>query len=74
MNAVEIEETVSQLSVAPFEQENFTYAFLKAFGNKKYRDTAFKKLLSIDVMLSRIDDHRKRLGRSRYNPRPLPQC
>lgn len=34
MNAVEIEEAVSQLSVAPFEPENFPYAFLEAFGNK----------------------------------------
>lgn len=34
MNAVEIEEAVSQLSVAPFEAENFPYAFLEAFGNK----------------------------------------
>lgn len=34
MNAVKIEETVSQLSVAPFEPENFPYAFLEAFGNK----------------------------------------
>lgn len=34
MNAIEIEEAVSQLSVAPFEPENFPYAFLEAFGNK----------------------------------------
>lgn len=34
MNAVEIEEAVSQLSVAPFEPETFPYAFLEAFGNK----------------------------------------
>jgi hypothetical protein len=34
MNAIEIEEAVSQLSVAPFEAENFPYAFLEAFGNK----------------------------------------
>ena len=43
MNAVEIEEAVSQLAEAPFEPEMFPYAFLEAFGNKK---TTIKKLKS----------------------------
>ncbi|WP_233258482.1 type IIL restriction-modification enzyme MmeI [[Phormidium] sp. ETS-05] len=34
MNAVEIEEAVSQLAEAPFNPEEFPYAFLEAFGNK----------------------------------------
>lgn len=34
MNAVEIEEAVSQLAEAPFDPEEFPYAFLEAFGNK----------------------------------------
>ncbi|NJO11899.1 MAG: hypothetical protein HC873_22310 [Leptolyngbyaceae cyanobacterium SL_1_1] len=34
MNAVEIEEAVSQLAEAPFDPEEFPFAFLEAFGNK----------------------------------------
>ena len=43
MNAVEIEEAVSNLAEAPFEPESFSYAFLEAFGNK---DTTLKRLKS----------------------------
>lgn len=35
MNAVEIEEAVSLLAEAPFYAEEFPYAFLLAFGNKR---------------------------------------
>ena len=35
MNAVEIEEAVSDLAAAPFDAAEFAYAFLAAFGNKK---------------------------------------
>ena len=41
MNAVEIEQAVSQLAEAPFEPAEFPYAFLEAFGNKP---TTLKKL------------------------------
>ena len=41
MNAVEIEEAVSQLAEAPFDPEEFPFAFLEAFGNKP---TTIKKL------------------------------
>jgi hypothetical protein len=41
MNAVEIEEAVSQLAGAPFDPEEFPFAFLEAFGNKQ---TTLKKL------------------------------
>ena len=34
MNAVEIEEAVSALAMAPFDMDEFPYAFLEAFGNK----------------------------------------
>ena len=34
MNAVEIEEAISNLAEEPFDAENFPYAFLEAFGNK----------------------------------------
>ncbi|MDA8598228.1 lactate dehydrogenase [Porticoccaceae bacterium] len=43
MNAVEIEEAVSNLALQPFDGDEFPYAFLVAFGNK---DTTIKKLRS----------------------------
>jgi hypothetical protein len=43
MNAVEIEEAVSQLAGASFDSEAFPFAFLEAFGNKA---TTIKKLRS----------------------------
>lgn len=43
MNAVEIEEAVSQLAVQEFDPEAFPYAFLEAFGNKT---TTIKRLKS----------------------------
>ena len=41
MNAVEIEEAVSQLAEQPFDREEFPFAFLEAFGNKS---TTLKRL------------------------------
>jgi hypothetical protein len=41
MNAVEIEEAVSDLAEKPFDANEFPYAFLLAFGNK---DTTIKRL------------------------------
>jgi hypothetical protein len=35
MNAVEIEEAVSELASAPFDSDEFPFAFLTAFGNKE---------------------------------------
>ena len=43
MNAVEIEEAVSELALQPFEAEEFPFSFLEAFGNKS---TTIKKLRS----------------------------
>ncbi|HEY9017219.1 class I SAM-dependent DNA methyltransferase [Thiomicrospira sp.] len=43
MNAVEIEQAVSQLAGQDFDAENFPYAFLEAFGNK---ETTIKRLKS----------------------------
>ncbi|MBE9030777.1 class I SAM-dependent DNA methyltransferase [filamentous cyanobacterium LEGE 11480] len=43
MNAVEIEEAISQLAEAPFDAAAFPFAFLEAFGNKA---TTLKKLKS----------------------------
>ncbi len=41
MNAVEIEAAISDLALAPFDADEFPYAFLAAFGNK---DTTLKRL------------------------------
>ena len=41
MNAVEIEEAVSQLAEQSFDREEFPFAFLEAFGNKS---TTLKRL------------------------------
>jgi hypothetical protein len=46
MNAVEIEEAVSNLAEAPFDRSEFPYAFLQAFGNN---DAAIRKLKSGDT-------------------------
>jgi len=43
LNAVEIEEAISNLAEQPFDAEEFPYAFLEAFGNKA---TTIKKLRS----------------------------
>ncbi len=41
MNAVEIEEAISKLAEQPYDEINFPYAFLEAFGNK---ETVIKRL------------------------------
>src|SRR5690606_8227662 len=41
MNAVEIEQAVSELAEQPFDAAEFSFAFLRAFGNK---DTTIKRL------------------------------
>jgi hypothetical protein len=41
LNAVEIEEAISQLAEQSFDAANFPYAFLEAFGNK---ETTIKRL------------------------------
>jgi hypothetical protein len=41
MNAVEIEEAISDLALQPFDAAEFPFSFLAAFGNK---DTALKRL------------------------------
>ncbi|MEQ9465587.1 MAG: hypothetical protein RJQ10_18145, partial [Haliea sp.] len=43
MNAVEIEEAVSNLAMEPFDDEAFPFLFLEAFGNKP---TTIKRLRS----------------------------
>jgi N-6 DNA Methylase len=43
MNAVEIEEAVSELATQPFDAQEFPFAFLTAFGNK---ETTVRRLRS----------------------------
>lgn len=43
MNAVEIEQAITDLAEQPFDRVEFPYAFLQAFGNK---DTTLKRLRS----------------------------
>ena len=52
MNAVEIEEVVSELASQPFDAGKFPYAFLVAFGNK---DTTIKRLRAGATNASDID-------------------
>ena len=63
MNAVEIEEAISDLAREPFDPVEFPFAFLKAFGNKA---TTIKRLRSgatnnsdIDGVLQRGNIHIK---------------
>lgn len=51
MNAVEIEEALSALSLEPFDDAEFPFAFLTAFGNK---DTTIKRLRKGDTNASDV--------------------
>ena len=50
MNAIEIEEAVSNLAEAPFDAVEFPFAFLEAFGNK---ETTLKRLRAADKARTR---------------------
>jgi hypothetical protein len=52
MNAVEIEEAISELASAPFDAEEFPRAFLEAFNNKP---TTVKRLLASAAKNSDIE-------------------
>ncbi|MGH8812550.1 MAG: class I SAM-dependent DNA methyltransferase [Advenella sp.] len=51
MNAVEIEAAISDLAMAPFDAEQFPFAFLAAFGHK---ETALKRLRAGNSNLSDV--------------------
>jgi hypothetical protein len=53
LNAVEIEEAISQLAEQEFDAESFPYAFLEAFGNKA---TTIKRLESGSTNSSDLED------------------
>ena len=52
MNAVEIEQAISELAEAPFDAAEFPYAFLTAFGNK---ETTIKRLRAGTTNKSDLD-------------------
>ena len=52
MNAVEIEEAISDLAREPFDPVEFPFAFLEAFGNKA---TTIKRLRSGATNNSDVD-------------------
>jgi hypothetical protein len=52
MNAVEIEEAVSNLASQPFDREAFPFSFLEAYGNK---ETTVKRLQSGNSNKSKVD-------------------
>ena len=66
LNAVEIEEAISQLAEQDFDYEAFPFAFLEAFGNKK---TTIKRLKSGTANKSDIDG-----GVLQYNNIHMATC
>ena len=52
MNAVEIEEAVSELASQPFDLQEFAFSFLEAFGNKPI---TIKRLRNGNTNKSTID-------------------
>jgi hypothetical protein len=52
MNAVEIEQAISDLALQPFDPAEFPYAFLAAFGNK---EVTLKRLRKGDSNASDVD-------------------
>lgn len=52
MNAVEIEEAVSELAGQPFDRNEFSYSFLEAYGNKQ---TTIKRLREGNSNKSKIE-------------------
>jgi hypothetical protein len=46
MNAVEIEQAISELAEKPFDRQEFPFQFLEAFGNK---ETTLKRLRQVEV-------------------------
>lgn len=53
MNAVEIEQALADLADAPFDREEFPFAFLEAFGNK---ETTIKRLRSGNTNTSDVEN------------------
>ena len=55
MNAVEIEQAISDLVLQPFDAAEFPFAFLAAFGNK---DTTLKRLRAGNSNASDVPDRK----------------
>jgi len=52
MNAVEIEEAISELALQPYDAKEFPFAFLEAFGNKP---TTIKRLRNGNTNKSKVN-------------------
>lgn len=66
MNAVEIEEAISNLAAQPFDPVEFPYAFLEAFGN---RETTLQRLRTGNTNKSPLEN-----GVLQYNNIHLAVC
>ena len=77
MNAVEIEQAISDLALQPFDAAEFPFAFLAAFGNK---DTALKRLRTGNNNASDVPggvlqrNIRSASGRCRWRSRNSRRC
>jgi hypothetical protein len=67
MNAVEIEQAISDLALQPFDAAEFPFAFLAAFGNK---DTTLKRLRKGNEQ--RLRRARRRAPAQQHPHRRLP--
>lgn len=54
MNAVEIEQAISDLALQPFDPAEFPFAFLAAFGNK---ETNLKWVIPMHLIFSAAHSH-----------------
>ena len=54
MNAVEIEQAISDLALQPFDAAEFPFAFLAAFGNARGRSTEVAILRAIGYRASQV--------------------
>ncbi len=52
MNAVEIEQAVSELAEASFDAAEFPYQFLEAFGDKETTLKRLDKLFEMDTQMT----------------------
>lgn len=68
MNAVEIEQAVSELAEQPFDTEEFPYVFLMGFGNKDRDDVVDPPA----VRLREGQDQRRVTSTWRWLPRLAP--
>ncbi len=69
MNAVEIEQAITDLAAQPFDRAEFPYAFLQAFGNKA---TTLKRLRAGASNKSDLGGVQARVDEAAFRIVPLP--